>query len=72
MRHNKLTGNLSWLEDLDNISILSLGWNEFEGNVTPHLCKLCPRIVDLSHNKLSGSLPPCFFLTVTGGESIPT
>ncbi|KAF8650572.1 hypothetical protein HU200_063949 [Digitaria exilis] len=59
MRYNKLTGNLSWLEDLDNINILSLGWNEFEGQVTPNLCKLCPRIIDLSHNKLSGSLPTC-------------
>ncbi|RLN12983.1 hypothetical protein C2845_PM09G06980 [Panicum miliaceum] len=59
MRHNKLTGNLSWLEDLDKINVLSLGWNEFEGLVTPNLCNLCPRIVDLSHNKLSGSLPPC-------------
>ncbi|CAL5052252.1 unnamed protein product [Urochloa decumbens] len=59
MRYNKLTGNLSWLEDLGNISALSLGWNEFEGQVTPNLCKLCPRIIDLSHNKLSGSLPPC-------------
>ncbi|PUZ61629.1 hypothetical protein GQ55_4G291500 [Panicum hallii var. hallii] len=54
-----LTGNLSWLEDLDNINILSLGWNEFEGQVTSNLCKLCPKIIDLSHNKLSGSLRPC-------------
>ncbi|CAN6164369.1 unnamed protein product [Urochloa humidicola] len=59
MRYNKLTGNLSWLEDLGNISALSLGWNEFEGQVTPNLCELCPRIIDLSHNKLSGYLPPC-------------
>ncbi|RLM55820.1 hypothetical protein C2845_PM10G06470 [Panicum miliaceum] len=59
MRYNKLTGNLSWLEDLDNINVLSLGWNEFEGQVTSNLCKLCPRIIDLSHNKLSGSLRPC-------------
>uniref|UniRef100_K3XVE6 Leucine-rich repeat-containing N-terminal plant-type domain-containing protein n=2 Tax=Setaria italica TaxID=4555 RepID=K3XVE6_SETIT len=59
MRYNKLTGNLSWLDHLDNINVLSLGWNEFEGQVTPNLCKLCPRIIDLSHNKLSGSLSPC-------------
>ncbi|KAG2605115.1 hypothetical protein PVAP13_4NG117300, partial [Panicum virgatum] len=36
MRYNKLTGNLSWLEDLDSITVLSLGWNEFEGQVTPN------------------------------------
>jgi hypothetical protein len=54
-----LTGNLSWLEDLDNINVLSLGWNELEGQVTSNLCKLCPRIIDLSHDKLSGSLRPC-------------
>ncbi|OEL25852.1 MDIS1-interacting receptor like kinase 1 [Dichanthelium oligosanthes] len=60
MRHNKLTGNLRWLlEALDNIKVLSLGWNEFEGQITPNLCKLCPRIIDFAHNKLSGSLPPC-------------
>ncbi|CAN6214340.1 unnamed protein product [Urochloa humidicola] len=59
MRYNKLTGNISWLEDLGNISILSLSWNEFQGQVTTNLCKLCPRIIDLSHNKLSGYLPPC-------------
>lgn len=60
MRYNKLTGNLTWLlQDLDDIKVLSLGWNEFEGQISPSLCNLCPRIVDFSHNKLSGSLPPC-------------
>uniref|UniRef100_J3M208 Leucine-rich repeat-containing N-terminal plant-type domain-containing protein n=1 Tax=Oryza brachyantha TaxID=4533 RepID=J3M208_ORYBR len=60
MRYNKLTGNLNWLRHFDNIKILSLGWNEFEGQITPNLCKLkCPRIIDFSHNKLSGPLPPC-------------
>uniref|UniRef100_A0A0D9ZRL2 non-specific serine/threonine protein kinase n=1 Tax=Oryza glumipatula TaxID=40148 RepID=A0A0D9ZRL2_9ORYZ len=58
--HNKLTGNLNWLRHLDKIKTLSLGWNDFEGQITPNLCKLkCPRIIDFSHNKLSGSLPPC-------------
>ncbi|KAJ1258357.1 hypothetical protein BS78_10G069100 [Paspalum vaginatum] len=60
MRYNKLTGNLSWVQDLRSIKILSLGWNEFEGQVTPNLCDLSyPRVIDLSHSKLSGSLPPC-------------
>uniref|UniRef100_A0A0D3G0X5 non-specific serine/threonine protein kinase n=1 Tax=Oryza barthii TaxID=65489 RepID=A0A0D3G0X5_9ORYZ len=60
MRYNKFTGNLNWLKHFNNIKILSLGWNEFEGQITPNLCKLnCPRIIDFSHNKLSGPLPPC-------------
>uniref|UniRef100_A0A0D9ZRL4 non-specific serine/threonine protein kinase n=1 Tax=Oryza glumipatula TaxID=40148 RepID=A0A0D9ZRL4_9ORYZ len=60
MRYNKLTGNLNWLKHFNNIKILSLGWNEFEGQITPNLCKLnCPRIIDFSHNKLSDPLPPC-------------
>uniref|UniRef100_A0A0E0KVY9 non-specific serine/threonine protein kinase n=1 Tax=Oryza punctata TaxID=4537 RepID=A0A0E0KVY9_ORYPU len=51
MRHNKLTGNLNWLRHLDKIKTLSLGWNDFEGQINPNLCKLkCPRIIDFSHN----------------------
>ncbi|KAM3371110.1 hypothetical protein ACQJBY_018467 [Aegilops geniculata] len=60
IRHNQFTGNLHWLGYLDNIRLLSLGRNKFEGQITPNLCKLLYlRIIDLSHNMLSGSLPSC-------------
>ncbi|VAH37931.1 unnamed protein product [Triticum turgidum subsp. durum] len=60
IRHNQFTGNLHWVRYLDNIRLLTLGRNKFEGPVNPKVCKLMYlRIIDLSHNKLSGSLPAC-------------
>uniref|UniRef100_A0ACD5UVB3 Uncharacterized protein n=1 Tax=Avena sativa TaxID=4498 RepID=A0ACD5UVB3_AVESA len=60
IRHNQFMGNLSWVQYLDNIRLLSLGGNKFEGQITPEVCKLMYlRIIDLSHNRLSGSLPAC-------------
>ncbi|XP_044326555.1 receptor-like protein 1 [Triticum aestivum] len=60
IRQNQFTGNLHWLGYLDNIRLLSLGRNKFEGQITPNLCKLLYlRIIDMSHNMLSGSLPSC-------------
>ncbi|XP_037487667.1 receptor-like protein 13 [Triticum dicoccoides] len=60
IRNNQFAGNLHWIRYLDNIRLLSLGGNEFEGQITPNLCELLHlRIIDLSHNKLSGSLPSC-------------
>nr|XP_020153145.3 receptor-like protein 1 [Aegilops tauschii subsp. strangulata] len=60
IRHNQFTGNLHWVRYLDNIRLLMLGRNKFEGPVNPKVCKLMYlRIIDLSHNKLSGSLPAC-------------
>ncbi|KAM0837994.1 hypothetical protein ACQ4PT_061277 [Festuca glaucescens] len=57
---NQFTGNLHWVHYLDNIRLLLLGGNKFEGQITPKLCKLLYlRIIDLSHNRLSGSLPEC-------------
>uniref|UniRef100_A0A453D8M8 Leucine-rich repeat-containing N-terminal plant-type domain-containing protein n=3 Tax=Aegilops tauschii subsp. strangulata TaxID=200361 RepID=A0A453D8M8_AEGTS len=60
IRHNHFMGNLNWVGYLENIRLLSLGGNKFEGQITPNLCRLMyMRIIDLSHNKLSGSLPAC-------------
>ncbi|KAM3390692.1 hypothetical protein ACQJBY_012348 [Aegilops geniculata] len=74
MRNNQFAGNLHWICYLDNIRLLSLGGNKFEGQVTPNLCELLHlRIIDLSHNKLSGSLPSCignFFFRGDRGDQI--
>ncbi|KAM3371112.1 hypothetical protein ACQJBY_018468 [Aegilops geniculata] len=60
IRHNQFMGNLNWVSYLENIRLLSLGGNKFEGQITPTLCRLMYlRILDFSHNKLSGSLPAC-------------
>ncbi|XBI95790.1 hypothetical protein VPH35_032178 [Triticum aestivum] len=60
IRHNQFMGNLNWVGYLENIRLLSLGGNKFEEQITPNLCRLMYlRIIDLSHNKLSGSLPAC-------------
>ncbi|KAM3390686.1 hypothetical protein ACQJBY_012343 [Aegilops geniculata] len=60
IRHNQFTGNLNWVSYLENIRLLSLGGNKFEGKITSTLCRLMYlRILDFSHNKLSGSLPAC-------------
>ncbi|KAE8811485.1 LRR receptor-like serine/threonine-protein kinase GSO1 [Hordeum vulgare] len=58
IRNNQFAGNLDWVRSLDNIRLLSLGGNKFEGQVTTNLCELQHlRIIDLSHNKLSGCIP---------------
>ncbi|GJN26232.1 hypothetical protein PR202_gb14148 [Eleusine coracana subsp. coracana] len=60
VRYNQFMGNLNWVQYLDNIRLLSLGTNMFEGQITTNLCKLqYLRIIDFSRNKLSGSLPAC-------------
>ncbi|KAI4967974.1 hypothetical protein ZWY2020_006872 [Hordeum vulgare] len=74
IRNNQFAGNLDWVRSLDNIRLLSLGGNKFEGQVTTNLCELQHlRIIDLSHNKLSGSLPSCigsFFFKGDRGDQI--
>jgi hypothetical protein len=58
VRYNMLTGNLSWVHPFHRISVLSLGHNEFHGQIPRSLCELrYVWIIDLSHNKLSGSVP---------------
>uniref|UniRef100_A0A0D3G0X8 Leucine-rich repeat-containing N-terminal plant-type domain-containing protein n=1 Tax=Oryza barthii TaxID=65489 RepID=A0A0D3G0X8_9ORYZ len=53
------SGNLSWAYS-PKINILSLGGNNFEGQISPDICNLqFLRIIDFSHNKLSGSVLAC-------------
>ncbi|SPT20502.1 unnamed protein product [Triticum aestivum] len=70
IRNNQFTGNLHWVQYLDNIRILSLRRNKFEGQITPNLCKLMYlRVIDLSYNKLSGSLPACIGNISSNGDT---
>jgi Leucine-rich repeat (LRR) protein len=60
LRYNQFKGSLDWIQDLSQIKMLLLGRNRFDGQIPLNLCHLGQlNIVDLSHNKLSGSLPPC-------------
>ncbi|CAM0907783.1 unnamed protein product [Alopecurus aequalis] len=58
--HNQFTGNLEWAQYLYQINVLLLSWNKFEGQISSNLCHLQQlSIIDISHNILSGSIPPC-------------
>ncbi|KAL6844062.1 hypothetical protein ACP4OV_025735 [Aristida adscensionis] len=60
LRYNQFAGTLDWIHSISQIKLLLLGWNRFEGEITPSLCELQQLdIIDFSHNRLSGSLPPC-------------
>jgi len=53
-------GSLDWTQHLYQIKLLLLGGNMFEGHISAGLCHLqYLNIIDLSRNRLSGSLPPC-------------
>ncbi|KAG0521515.1 hypothetical protein BDA96_08G167400 [Sorghum bicolor] len=76
LRYNQFKGTLDWIQDLSEIKMLLLGGNRFYGQIPPSLCHLeYLNIVDLSHNKLSGSLPPCIggisFGYLTNDEFLP-
>ncbi|XP_071681979.1 uncharacterized protein [Lolium perenne] len=60
LSHNRFTGNLEWAQYLPQISVLLLRRNKFEGQISSKLCHLqFLSIIDISHNILSGSIPPC-------------
>ncbi|KAL5746705.1 hypothetical protein ACOSQ2_024002 [Xanthoceras sorbifolium] len=70
LRDNEFSG--SFLNEIDsipdaidgglsNLNVLLLAGNHLEGHIPHELCRLeYMRILDLSHNKLSGSIPSCF------------
>nr|CAB3467712.1 unnamed protein product [Digitaria exilis] len=65
LQYLNLSGNwlseslLAPLGELVSLQVLDISSNGMSGvllvagQITPNLCKLCPRIIDLSHNKLS-------------------
>uniref|UniRef100_A0ACD5YB17 Uncharacterized protein n=1 Tax=Avena sativa TaxID=4498 RepID=A0ACD5YB17_AVESA len=60
LSQNQFTGNLEWAQYLPQISVLLLSRNKFEGQISSNLCHLQHlSIIDISHNILSGSIPPC-------------
>ncbi|KAF7006148.1 hypothetical protein CFC21_021213 [Triticum aestivum] len=60
LSNNQFTGNLEWAQHLSQVSVLLLSRNKFEGHISSNLCHLQHlSIIDVSHNKLSGSVPPC-------------
>ncbi|CAD6267185.1 unnamed protein product [Miscanthus lutarioriparius] len=60
LSYNQFKGRIDWIQHLSQIKLLQLGMNMFEGQISADLCHLLYlNIIDLSHNRLSGSLPPC-------------
>jgi hypothetical protein len=60
LRYNHFKGSLDWIHHLSQTKILLLGGNKFWGQISSNLCQLqYLKIIDLSHNRLSGLLPPC-------------
>lgn len=60
LRYNQLRGTLDWIHCLSGIRLLLLGGNIFDGHISQNICHLeYLNVIDLSHNRLSGSLPPC-------------
>jgi Leucine-rich repeat (LRR) protein len=73
LRYNQFKGVLDWIHHLHQIYILLLGGNKFWGQIPSSLCQLQNlKIIDLSHNRLSGLLPSCIggisFAYHTGGR----
>ena len=60
LSYNQFTGSIDWVQTLGEVRYLSLGTNKFEGQIPQTICQLqYVRVIDLSHNRLSGSLPAC-------------
>ncbi|KAJ0082219.1 hypothetical protein Patl1_10029 [Pistacia atlantica] len=63
LQDNALSGKIpEWIgESLPSLLVLSLESNRFNGNIPFQLCRLANiRILDLSLNNISGSIPKCF------------
>ncbi|KAK6267689.1 hypothetical protein QUC31_011849 [Theobroma cacao] len=61
LRENKLSGSIPpWINTLSKLRILLLAGNHLEGQIPNHLCQMQVYIMDLSRNRLYGSIPSCF------------
>ncbi|TKW06934.1 hypothetical protein SEVIR_7G273701v4 [Setaria viridis] len=60
LRFNQFIGSLDWIHSLSQTRMLLLRGNRFGGQISPNTCHLqYLNIIDLSDNRISGSLPPC-------------
>ncbi|KAJ0075333.1 hypothetical protein Patl1_34647 [Pistacia atlantica] len=64
--YNHFEGNIpDWIDMLSNLTCLILSNNDFQGEMSIRLRKLSQlRLIDLSHNKLFGHIPPCLNITI--------
>lgn len=47
--------------NLQNLIVLGLRWNKFNGHIPLELCQLSAlQIIDFADNNLSGNIPSCF------------
>ncbi|CAL5014534.1 unnamed protein product [Urochloa decumbens] len=60
LRYNQFISSLGWIHNLSQVRLLLLGGNRFRGQISENICHLqYLNIIDLSDNRISGSLPPC-------------
>ena len=60
LRYNQFHGSIDWIHSLAQTRLLLLGGNRFGGQISPNICHLqYLNIIDLSDNRISGSIPPC-------------
>ncbi|KAJ7951925.1 putative Leucine-rich receptor-like kinase family protein [Quillaja saponaria] len=62
LRDNNFSGEIPhWMNNLRELRVLLLGGNELHGPIPTQLCQLDRvKLMDLSHNRLNGSIPSCF------------
>ncbi|PPR96252.1 hypothetical protein GOBAR_AA24436 [Gossypium barbadense] len=71
LSNNHLIGNIpNWIGSLSMLSYLLLNNNYFEGGISVQLCELhWLRLIDVSSNNLSGTIPPCLMITISNDSS---
>ncbi|TXG64672.1 hypothetical protein EZV62_011666 [Acer yangbiense] len=68
---NKFSGSIPIPidEDIPKLGVLLLGGNHLEGHIPHELCQfMCLSILDLSRNRLNGTIPSCFTNILTWVE----
>ncbi|KAK5773278.1 hypothetical protein PVK06_049584 [Gossypium arboreum] len=71
LSNSHLIGNITnWIGSLSTLSYLLLNNNYFEGGIPVQLCELhLLRLIDVSSNNLSGTIPPCLMNTISNDSS---
>ncbi|KAK8319356.1 hypothetical protein V6Z11_A13G235900 [Gossypium hirsutum] len=71
LSNNHLIGNIpNWIGSLSMLSYLLLNNNYFESGISVQLCELhWLRLIDVSSNNLSGTIPHCLMITISNDSS---
>jgi len=72
LSNNEMGGSIpSWIGNLTGLSVLLLRGNRLHDHISVELCKLVDlRFLDLSHNHLTGPIPPCLSHIAFSGSGL--